>query len=360
MKKSLTKIEWTQRTWNPVRGCDKVSAGCKHCYAETFAERWRGVPGHPYEQGFDLKLVPHKLTEPLSWREPGRVFVNSMSDLFHEDIPSEYIAAVFGIMAACPHLTFQVLTKRALEMLGWFQWMEGIFGTSSDGKPVKMAADPITTIEICASRYVNLLGKPRAKQWPLPNVELLVSAENSEKAGERIPLLLRTPAAVRGVSIEPMLEGFELDADWIYPRCTHCGRHYTRGSSCVKEYANAATDGCPDGKQMQPALLDWIICGGESGPGARPFYIEGARALVHQCRDAQLPIFVKQLGDRAMTEDTGDWPLGSRLHVGKTMADLRWAQLRSKGGDMTQWPEELRVRMFAGERYHTTVEVGHA
>src|SRR6186713_1744487 len=93
-----TAIEWTDATWNPVRGCTKVSPGCKHCYAETFAERWRGIPGHPYEQGFDLRLVPEKLSEPLRWARPRRIFVNSMSDLFHEDVPTEYIAAVTGIM----------------------------------------------------------------------------------------------------------------------------------------------------------------------------------------------------------------------------------------------------------------------
>src|SRR5581483_10758111 len=116
-------IEWTESTWNPVRGCDKVSAGCKNCYAETFAERWRGINGHPFEQGFDLRLVPEALDKPLRWRRPRKIFVNSMSDLFHEDIPNEYIAAVFGVMAACPQHTFQVLTKRAARMRDWFEWL---------------------------------------------------------------------------------------------------------------------------------------------------------------------------------------------------------------------------------------------
>src|SRR3990167_1853218 len=117
-----SSIEWTDATWNPVRGCTKVSHGCKHCYAETFAERWRGIPGHPYEQGFDLRLVPEKLAEPLSWRKPRKVFVNSMSDLFHEDVPNEYIAAVFGVMAATPQHTFQVLTKRAERLPRGVRW----------------------------------------------------------------------------------------------------------------------------------------------------------------------------------------------------------------------------------------------
>jgi protein gp37 len=108
-----SNIEWTESTWNPVRGCTKVSAGCKFCYAQTFAERWRGIPDHPYEQGFDLRLVPEKLEDPLRWRRPQMIFVNSMSDLFHESIPLEYIRQVFDVMAEADHHTFQVLTKRA-------------------------------------------------------------------------------------------------------------------------------------------------------------------------------------------------------------------------------------------------------
>src|SRR5579863_9149166 len=108
-----TAIEWTDRTWNPIRGCTKISPGCAHCYAETFAERFRGVPGHPYEQGFDLRLIPGKLTEPLLWPRPGMVFVNSMSDLFHQDVPDDYITAVCRVMDRADWHTYQVLTKRS-------------------------------------------------------------------------------------------------------------------------------------------------------------------------------------------------------------------------------------------------------
>src|ERR1700674_4380371 len=109
----ISSIEWTDSTWNPVRGCTKVSPGCKHCYALTFAERWRGVAGHPYQQGFDLRLVPEKLEEPLRWKSPRRIFVNSMSDLFHEQIPEDYIQRVFEIMCEARWHTFQILTKRS-------------------------------------------------------------------------------------------------------------------------------------------------------------------------------------------------------------------------------------------------------
>src|SRR5437867_4264832 len=123
-------IEWTDATWNPVRGCRKVSPGCKHCYAESFAERFRGVPGHPFEQGFDLRLVPDKLSTPLSWRTPRMVFVNSMSDLFHEDVPADYIGAVGRIMQRASWHSYQVLTKRHERMRallsGPLRWMAGL------------------------------------------------------------------------------------------------------------------------------------------------------------------------------------------------------------------------------------------
>src|SRR4051812_13865339 len=109
-------IEWTDATWNPVRGCTKISAGCVHCYAETFAERWRGVPGHAYEQGFDLRLVPQRLDDPLHWRKPRFIFVNSMSDLFHKDVPAEYIERVCSVMERADHHVYQVLTKRGDRM----------------------------------------------------------------------------------------------------------------------------------------------------------------------------------------------------------------------------------------------------
>lgn len=156
-------IEWTEATWNPVRGCTKVSPGCKHCYAETFAERFRGVPGHPFEQGFDLRLVPDALDLPLRWRKGRLIFVNSMSDLFHEDIPGDYVRQVFAVMAAAPQHQFQVLTKRAERMLALTQ------------------------------RY----GVP-------DNAWLGVSVENAAYRS-RIAALRRVPARVRFLSLEPLL-----------------------------------------------------------------------------------------------------------------------------------------------------------
>lgn len=170
-------IEWTEATWNPVTGCTKVSAGCKHCYAETFAERWRGTPGHPYEQGFDLKLWPERLDQPSRWRRPRLIFVNSMSDLFHEDVPVEFIAQVFDAMKQASHHTFQVLTKRS-------------------GRLAELAPD---------------------LQWP-SHVWMGVSIED-DRVAHRADDLRSVPAAVRFISAEPLLgplETVSLDGiDWL-------------------------------------------------------------------------------------------------------------------------------------------------
>lgn len=164
-----SKIEWTDATWNPVRGCTKISPGCKHCYAETFAERFRGVPGHPFENGFDLRLVPEKLLEPLRWRAPKRIFVNSMSDLFHPSVPEAYIAKVGRVMEAANWHTFQVLTKRA-------------------------------------DRLRELLSGPLRFAARLPHVWWGVSVEDRRYGLPRIDDLRATPAVTRFLSVEPLLE----------------------------------------------------------------------------------------------------------------------------------------------------------
>src|SRR5438105_2004044 len=215
-----SKIEWTDATWNPIRGCTKISPGCTHCYAETFAERFRGVPGHPYEQGFDLKLIPEKLNEPLRWRNPKRVFVNSMSDLFHEGVSEDYIASVARVMQQASWHTFQVLTKRS-------------------------------------ERMRDLLSGALRFAAELPNVWWGVSVEDRRHGLPRIDHLRAAPAAVRFLSIEPLLEDLgELNLDGIH----------------------------------------WVIVGGESGPGARPMNPDWARSIRDQCADASVPFFFKQWG----------------------------------------------------------------
>jgi protein gp37 len=164
-----SKIEWTEATWNPVRGCTKISPGCKHCYAETFAERFRGVPGHPYERGFDLRLIPEKLFEPLSWAKPKVVFVNSMSDLFHDGVPDHYIMAVVRVMQLANWHTYQVLTKRA-------------------------------------ERLATLLNGPLRNDAASSHIWWGVSVEDRQYGLPRIQHLRSAPASVRFLSVEPLLE----------------------------------------------------------------------------------------------------------------------------------------------------------
>lgn len=177
-----SKIEWTDATWNPVRGCTKITAGCAHCYAETFAERFRGVPNHPYEQGFDLRLVPEKLMEPFTWSKPQMVFVNSMSDLFHEDVPDDYIVLVARVMAVADWHTYQILTKRS-------------------------------------ERLRDLLQSKLAFAAALPHLWWGVSVENRKQGLPRIGHLRHAGATTAFLSIEPLLEDlgdFDLTGiDWV-------------------------------------------------------------------------------------------------------------------------------------------------
>jgi protein gp37 len=215
-----TQIEWTDATWNPVRGCTKISPGCKHCYAERFAERFRGVPGHPFEQGFDLRLVPEKLEEPLRWAKPKRIFVNSMSDLFHPGVPDAYIAQVAEVMLRADHHTYQVLTKRAERM------------TKALGSFLREAAE---------AEHI---------WWG-------VSVEDRAFGLPRIPLLRDSPARVKFLSIEPLLE---------------------------------------DLGHIDLAGIDWVIVGGESGPGARAMSASWVEKVLEQCRRDDTAFFFKQWG----------------------------------------------------------------
>lgn len=217
---AISKIEWTDASWNPVRGCTKISPGCAHCYAETFAERFRGVPGHPYEQGFDLRLVPEKLAEPLTWASPRMIFVNSMSDLFHKDVADDYILAVAKVMELGTWHTYQVLTKRS-------------------------------------ERMRNLLSIKLKYAAALPHMWWGVSVENKKHGLPRIDHLRQAPAAVRFLSVEPLLENLgEINLEGI----------------------------------------SWVIVGGESGAGARPMEKDWVLSIRDQCRQAQVPFFFKQWG----------------------------------------------------------------
>lgn len=249
-----TGIEWTDATWNPVTGCTEVSPGCDHCYAKNFAERFRGTPGHYFEHGFDVQLRPDKLDLPLRWRKPKRIFVNSMSDLFHDAVPDEYIVRVFAVMKKASQHTFQVLTKRHARMralLSSEDFRESVFAWSGVGQH-----QPSGRLE-------------HYRTWPLSNVWLGVSTENQQWAGIRIPALLDTPAAVRFISAEPLLGAIDFRR---VPRFNRIGLDLSNW---------------------------WVIVGGESGPGARPMHPDWARALRDQCQAAGVPFLFKQWGEWA-------------------------------------------------------------
>jgi protein gp37 len=219
---SQSSIEWTDATWNPVRGCTKISPGCKYCYAEVFAERFRGVPGHPYELGFDLRLVPEKLAEPLRWARPRMIFVNSMSDLFHERVPDSYIQKVAEIMSSANWHIFQVLTKRSERLKQMLQ----------------------TSL------------KPYARH---EHIWWGVSVENRKYGLPRIQHLRQAPAAIRFLSVEPLLEDV--------------GKINLNG-------------------------ISWVIVGGESGPKARPIQQDWVTSIRDQCKANRVPFFFKQWGGK--------------------------------------------------------------
>lgn len=295
---ATTGIEWTGATWNPVTGCTKVSPGCDHCYAETFAERFRGTEGHYFERGFDVQLRPDKLTLPLTWRKPKRIFVNSMSDLFHDQVPDDYIAQVFAVMALAPQHTFQVLTKRHARMRSLLDSNAFLTDVCEHGHQF-------------AHHWERKLDDRIFDHgpYPLPNVWLGVSTENQQWADIRIPALLDTPAAVRFISAEPLLGPINLDEFIKYGACGDCD--------------------CDHGCQGAGPGLGWVIVGGESGREARPMHPDWARSLRDQCTSAGMPFLFKQWGEfrpapsyvprpsRAWQRDFEKWGMS---HVGKKAA----------------------------------------
>lgn len=323
-----TSIEWTATvhpdgtvtkgsTWNPTRGCSRVSPGCLNCYAETIATRFsdEGQPFHlfasrtpkPHWTG-KVGIVEKHLLDPLHWKTPRKIFVNSMSDLFHEDLGWEQIDKVFAVMASCPQHTFQILTKRPKNMQ---RYLDLTHRSSIPG----------------STAFSNRL--------PLPNVWLGVSVENQATANERIPLLLQAPASVRFVSYEPALEA----VDFSYHGCN---------ALPIYREAETVTDRLmPSGESLvRPGRKGWIrhdgrkvdqiIVGGESGPGARPFDISWARQTIEQCKSAGVACFVKQLGKRPYPGSLGSG------HMPEMALKDR------KGGNMEEWPEDLRVRQWPG------------
>ena len=321
-----TKIEWTDATWNCVVGCTKVSEGCARCYAERFAarfpDRFGGVSRmteHGPRWTGKIVLRPEALDLPLRWRKPRRIFVNSMSDLFHEDVPDEFIDRVFAVMALAPHHTFMVLTKRPErmmkhltapdrdEVIGWkaHELYEQLGGDYRRVPALTTREGTISTASL----------QPHAKSWPLPNVWLGVSVENQRAADERIPLLLQTPAAVRFLSCEPLLGPVDL-------------------KPYLEPYIRTKHDGSKRGTVWADPGIDWIIVGGESGPGARPMHPDWVRSIRDQCKAAEVPFFFKQWGEWKLSWMAGEyqWMRVGKKAAGRLLDGRTWDELPVIGG----------------------------
>ncbi len=282
-----TGIEWTDATWNPVTGCTQISSGCAHCYAKTVHDqryeawrsgKWDKAPKQYHTPFRTVNPHPDRLTIPLKWKTPRKIFVNSMSDLFHEDVPFEFIDKVFAVMALAPQHTFQVLTKRAQRMAQYFKnghplWDKALSSLPNQDELI-IDYTHLDVARDCCDEYSTY-----AKNWPLPNVWLGVSVENQKAADTRIPWLLKSPAAVRFLSCEPLLGKVDLSGS-------------TEENPIPYLYTGHAK-------------IDWVICGGESGHSdkIRPMHPDWARSLRDQCQaasgasGASVPFFFKQWGE---------------------------------------------------------------
>lgn len=339
MSKRKTGIQWTGRTWNPMVGCSLASPGCTNCYAMRVTARLEAIgqdkyrnlvsfaKGRPVWNGVVRLAGEGDLVKPLAWTRPALVFVNSMSDLFHEALPDEQIDRVFAVMALSPEHRYQILTKRHERMrayVGAAGRYEAIYNAMANvGRAAGLGSHPFR------QRLVN--GMP----WPLRNVALGVSVEDQERACLRIPSLLDTAAELRFVSYEPALGPVAFVAGWM--QCPTCrGRGWY-----LKQFADSHATPCPRCDRAARGLglniassqfakpgprLDWIIVGGESGPRSRPFDLAWAEAVIDATRGTATKAFVKQLGANPVWRGEP------------------YALSNPKGGDMKEWPEHLRVR----------------
>jgi protein gp37 len=323
----MSKIEWTEATWNPVAGCSIVSPGCTHCYAMKMAARIeRMIPSLEHYKGLTkpskagpvwtgkVALAPERtLLEPLRRQRPTMWFVNSMSDLWHESVPLEAIIDIIAVMALTKRHTYQVLTKRA-------------------ERQREVLSDPETPVRIFEAAFdvadrAAILAHQEGKRpafkltWPLPNVWWGTSTERQQEADERIPHLLTTPAAVRFVSLEPLLGPIDLTN---IDHTGTCRQEHVHGISAIWK-----------GNAIGRTHLDWVIVGGESGTGARPYDLQWGRDIIRQCQDARVPVFHKQVGSH---------PVDSARMCAPEDRPLRLVTKDKKGGNPEEWPPSLQVR----------------
>ena len=322
-------ITWTDTTWNPIRGCSRVSEGCRNCYAERVAYRFSGA-GQPYEglvrvnaEGVRqpqwngvVRVVEDHMLDPLRWKKPRRIFVNSMSDLFHDGVSDETIALIFSVMGQAPQHTFQVLTKRPERMQKWISGEDRVVDVY-DALVDSSFGDRGGADDRAICRGQDRISVPHAEygqvfdwKWPLPNVWLGVSVEDQQAADKRIPLLLQSPAAVRWISAEPLLTPVEISEYAWLPRAVRSDLPFppfltaSAGLHRIKRNQHGAAwadvEGGPLGlkpDEFEVRKLDWVVAGGESGPGARPMEEAWARSLRDQCVAAGIPFHFKQWGE---------------------------------------------------------------
>jgi protein gp37 len=354
-----TAIEWTDESVNIILArregsaatkggyssgvghyCEKVSPGCKNCYSSATQPRF-GLPLFQEQRrgGIESFFNAERARAVLSRKKPTRFFWHDMTDMFGSWVPNELIAACFGIMAATPQHTHQILTKRAARLPEWFAWAakrgeDGARLFPDDDRDWRIrqmchVEARLRGVDLNADRHQNHGGP-----WPLPNVHLGVSVEDQQRADELIPLLLQTPAAVRFISAEPLLGEVKFREEWLHGRFLECpDENKPDGADgvdpcmgCDGFPRTGQTGGDPCGAKRGPAL-SWVIVGGESGPGARPFDVLWARSLLEQCKAAGVPAFMKQIG-------------ADPVHLGG------YSVRDKKGGDMAEWPDDLRVREF--------------
>jgi protein gp37 len=324
-----TKIEWTDATWNVVNGCSVISPGCTNCYAMRLAGT--RLKHHASRKGLtiDTKAGPvwngqvrfdeKVLHQPLKWRRPRRIFVCAHGDLFHDAVPTEAIDRVFAIMAQASQHQFQVLTKRAKRMRNY------IHGLGDNGQAC-LFARRARTMGASPANQLAAGAEHNGKPWPLPNVWLGVSAENQHWLEQRVPHLLETPAAKRWISAEPLLRPLDLEP-FILP---------------VPQWSNGWLNNYPF--DYPKHRLDWVVAGGESGPGARPMHPDWARDLRDQCADAAVPFHFKQWGEHAPGEVAGDYLDAEKAAKGLTFFNERWDEAWSEpDGHCDDEPDVYRI-----------------
>lgn len=294
-----TKIQWCDEVWNVVVGCSRISPGCSQCYAATAAAsaRLQRFPQYQKVAAWDgtVEFVESQLLKPLSWKKSKKIFVCSMSDLFHENVPDEWIDKVMAVAALCPQHTFQILTKRPERALSYFT------------RENRFAFIDYQAYEILRADRAPYYREHPVVKLPLKNVWMGTTVESQAMADRRISILLEIPAAVRWLSVEPLLEDTKLTF-----------------MNYVDNWNDLGDKGCHK--------IDWVVCGGESGSGSRPCNLAWVRSLIAQCKDADVPVFVKQLGSRPFRE--------------KAEHKYPYKISDKKGGKIEEFPEDLRIREF--------------